>query len=359
MESSLEVKQKPSAWKALSNIKCTSYIDDYLKKFPCSGRTKKVVLTQHELIRNIQQDCKNFLDKFIAQGEITFAAFSKLWTDIGFTFIFCGKSEHQHTNEYVEEVFGVAKAMWLPPKRILQRAMDVCQIPHNPVPSMNERIAAFYMVYALFKVQPSYKSTSARGHVQITILDSDMENLMAFVETIRGRQLQESQFMLCTLFTEKAFKFCVTYYENPRKHLPYCEALEMQIYENKFQGLTKETVQTLSRLFCDVADVSSDYIRCKLRSPENCDTKQEMEILSSFVNILKLLYPKGAESVTNVPRVPDTSLDSTPAATVLEEEKAPDPVISDDLQQTQTGKEVKEQTRTNARLNSKKIHGSS
>ncbi|KAF4519821.1 hypothetical protein B566_EDAN006835 [Ephemera danica] len=351
---SSEVGPKLSAWKTLSNVKHSAFIDEQLKKLRGSGKPKKIVIVQHEVIGNIQQDCKTFLAKFIAQGEINFAAFSKLWRDIGFTFIFCGESEYQYTNEYVEEVFGVAKALWLPPKQILQRQFDVCQIPHDPVPSMEERLAAFYMVYALFKVQPSYKSISSIGHVQFTILESDMKYLAEFVGTIRERQLQELQAMFCTLITEEAFKFCATFYENPRKHLPYCETLELQTHENEIQGLTKNTVQRLSQLFCSVTEVSSEYVRRKLRSPEGCDVEQEMEMLSSFVNILSNLYPKGAEYVSNVPRDCNTSLVSPTCA-----ETALDPVIPEEIQQTQNcsienSEEIVEKTRNSVRLSRKK-----
>lgn len=52
----------------------------------------------------VKTDCNNLLKKFIATESVRFEEFVKIWQDMHFSYIYCGRVSFAELYEFIEEV---------------------------------------------------------------------------------------------------------------------------------------------------------------------------------------------------------------------------------------------------------------
>uniref|UniRef100_A0A1E1XCH5 Putative small nuclear rna activating complex snapc subunit snap43 n=1 Tax=Amblyomma aureolatum TaxID=187763 RepID=A0A1E1XCH5_9ACAR len=89
-----------------------------------------------KLSAGFDTDMKTLLEKFVAAETARFTQFTKLWREMKFSLIFCGRKDPQECRVFFDEITTTILKLW------------------RPSCSFQERVFALYMLYAVYTMQP-------------------------------------------------------------------------------------------------------------------------------------------------------------------------------------------------------------
>ncbi|KAL1421506.1 hypothetical protein MTO96_004189 [Rhipicephalus appendiculatus] len=107
-----------------------------------------------------QTDMDTLLRKFTAEESIRYNAFSKVWREMKFSLVFCGRKERE-LRLFFEEIVPIILQLWLP----------TC--------SFRERVFGLYMLYAVYAVQP----ISPKLKVRLRLADWEQSEVLLRIAT--------------------------------------------------------------------------------------------------------------------------------------------------------------------------------
>ncbi|KAJ9578619.1 hypothetical protein L9F63_005109 [Diploptera punctata] len=85
----------------------------------------------------VKTDSKRLLEKFQKTGSVRFEEFAKIWQEMNFSCIYCGRESFAELYEFIEEVLKIAKEFFLPPN------------------NLQTRLCGLYLLYGLYYKQPT------------------------------------------------------------------------------------------------------------------------------------------------------------------------------------------------------------
>ncbi|KAH6927108.1 hypothetical protein HPB50_026890 [Hyalomma asiaticum] len=107
-----------------------------------------------------QVDMNTLFRKFTAEEIIRFAAFSKVWREMKFSLVFCGREERE-LRLFFEEIVPAVLQFWL------------------PTSPFREKVFGLYMLYAVYALQPTFPRLK-RSPVMYNSQNEDGEDVSAF-----------------------------------------------------------------------------------------------------------------------------------------------------------------------------------
>lgn len=107
-----------------------------------------------------QTDMATLLRKFTAEESIRYNAFSKVWREMKFSLVFCGRKDRE-LRLFFEEIVPIILQLWLP----------TC--------SFRERVFGLYMLYAVYAVQP----ISPKLKVRLRLADWEQSEVLLRIAT--------------------------------------------------------------------------------------------------------------------------------------------------------------------------------
>lgn len=129
-----------------------------------------------------QVDMNTLFRKFTAEGIIRFAAFSKVWKEMKFSLVFCGREERE-LRLFFEEIVPAILQCWLPST------------------SFREKVFGLYMLYAVYALQP----TMPRLRIRLRL--SDWEQSEVLLRFATREQHLDICYILHRMRLEKCFHY--------------------------------------------------------------------------------------------------------------------------------------------------------
>ncbi|XP_069668916.1 snRNA-activating protein complex subunit 1 [Periplaneta americana] len=145
-------------------------------------------MSQHYIAVGVKTDCVNLLEKFTATKSVRFQEFLKIWKEMKFPCIYCGRESFAELYEFTEEVLKIAKEFFLPP---------------NP---LQTRLCGLYLLYGLYNKQPTIEE--GKFLVKIRFNLKEWQDSCSLVKVIREEQHYDALFIFNKLLSENAFYFC-------------------------------------------------------------------------------------------------------------------------------------------------------
>lgn len=89
-------------------------------------------------------DMNALKEKFASANSVCFKDFSRLWREMQFSLIFCGRKDVRESRLFVEEIVPIILRLW------------------HPTCTYEEKVFALYMLYAVYATQPLVPKTKIR-----------------------------------------------------------------------------------------------------------------------------------------------------------------------------------------------------
>lgn len=129
-----------------------------------------------------QVDMNTLFRKFTAEEIIRFAAFSKVWREMKFSLVFCGRVERE-LRLFFEEIVPAILQFWL------------------PTSSFREKVFGLYMLYAVYALQPTFP------RLKIRLRLSDWEQSEVLLRFATREQHLDICYILHRMRLEKCFHY--------------------------------------------------------------------------------------------------------------------------------------------------------
>lgn len=130
-----------------------------------------------------QTDMTRLLEKFMATKSTRFTEFSKLWSEMEFSLIFCGRKDPRENRLFFEEITRSILKLW------------------NPVSDYQEKVFAQYMLYAVYVMQPHTPK------IKIRLQQSDLKHIEELQQLATKYQHLDVCYCIHRMHLEDCFHF--------------------------------------------------------------------------------------------------------------------------------------------------------
>jgi len=239
--------------------------------------------TDQSVYVGLDDDLEGFIysvfDSFEKTSGPRYKTFIEIWKETSFGLIFSGRESFRELYEFTEEMFD----------RIKKYALSV----HNKKPNNKlVRFAAIYLMYSLYFKQP------CRPKVKFRIIQEELIDLLATVETAKMEKHWDVSYAWCKLFTSHAFYFTA---KPLQMGLEVAVQLEHKDVQEKSRGSDREIYFKSKEYLRMVRKLSKRHKRYLARKNAVANPKDPSDSSlyltdSNFPDTLKSLAVEAAET---------------------------------------------------------------
>ncbi|XP_014666626.1 PREDICTED: snRNA-activating protein complex subunit 1-like isoform X1 [Priapulus caudatus] len=138
------------------------------------------------LAAGFQTDYEKLLSRFAVTGSVRYEEFAKIWKEMRFPLIFCGRSSQKELCLFASECLSAAQKLM------------------QPLYTLQARVGALYLLYGLYFIQP----LDPRERVRVTL--QQWKELIELESILVEQQHHDARFCLLKMKIDEAFLFVAT-----------------------------------------------------------------------------------------------------------------------------------------------------